>query len=164
MKKAFLIFLIGGLFLPSIALAQPLVHCSLTGDGKPACTFCDLFVLFDNITTFLFKDIIPILAGLMIAVGGVYYLISRGEPEKLASAKKIFSSVAIGLLIAYSAWLIVNTFFMVVGISRWDGFDGGWWQINCPTTSSSSESSAPTTDEIDKAIEQYEDVFKVKHY
>ena len=141
MKKAFLIFLIGGLFLPSFALAQPLVHCTLT--GETACTFCDLFVMFGNITNFLFIQIIPILAGLMIAVGGVYYLISRGEPEKLASAKKIFSSVAIGLLIAYSAWLIVNTFFLVVGINRWTGFDGGWWQINCPETAPTAPSSVP---------------------
>ena len=41
-------------------------------------------------------------------------------------------TVAGGLLIAYSAWLIVNMFFLVVGVSDWEGFDGGWWEINCP--------------------------------
>ncbi len=150
------------LFFPAFAMAKPLVPCSLTGDGDlPACTFCHLFVMFGNITDFLFKEIIPILAGLMIAIGGVYYLISRGDPEKLASAKKIFSSVAIGLLIAYSAWLIVNMFFLVIGISDWEGFRNGWWKINCPT--SQTQSSTPTYDEIDKLMKENENIFKVKH-
>ena len=152
MKKALILFLISGVFFPGFSLAQGLVPCSLTGDGGlPACTFCHLFEMFERIINFLFIQIIPVLAALMIAIGGVYYILSQGSPEKLTSAKKLFSSVAIGLLIAYGAWLIVNTFFMIIGITRWGGFGGGWWQINCPTTSSyeSYEPSVPSMDTLE---------------
>ena len=153
-----LTILLGGLLLPSFASAQPpLVRCGLTdsidseGNPIPRCTFCDLFVMFGRIVNFLFIQIIPVLAALMIAIGGVYYILSQGSPEKLTSAKKLFSSVAIGLLIAYGAWLIVNTFFMIIGITRWGGFGGGWWQINCPTTASyeSYEPSVPSMDTLE---------------
>jgi len=101
-----------------------------------------LFVLVNNVITFfLVPDpdlnndlpLVPILATLMIAVGGFFMVVAYhggGGPEMVNRAKTIFRSVIIGLLIAYGAWIIVGTFFSVVGVVVWGGF-GEWWEIPC---------------------------------
>ena len=115
-----------------LVLAQEnrgLVPCDLTGEDR--CTFCDLFVLFDNVVDFLLLRIIPILTAAMIAVGGFMYVISQGKPEMLNKVRSLFTAVVIGLLITYSAWVIVNAFLMIIGVQDWTGLREGWWQINC---------------------------------
>ena len=67
----------------------------------------------------------------MIAIGGFMYIISRASPEKLTTVKSLFTAVAIGLLIVYGAWLIINVFLMTIGALSWSGFGEGWNVINC---------------------------------
>jgi len=63
--------------------------------------------------------------------GGFMYIISRASPEKLTTVKSLFTAVAIGLLIVYGAWLIINVFLMTIGALSWSGFGEGWNVINC---------------------------------
>ena len=56
--------------------------------------------------------VIPVLASFMIVIAGVSYMLSQGQPEKLAAVKKIFTSIAIGLFIAYAAWIIIEMFLI----------------------------------------------------
>jgi hypothetical protein len=108
------------------------------------CQLCHFFVMFENIFHFVLFDIVPPLAVLMLAIGGFMYLFAylspgevlpgggKGGPKLLAQAKGLISSVIFGLIIIFAAWLIVNTFFMVIGVASWTGLSAGWWRIECP--------------------------------
>ena len=143
MKKIFLIIFLGILaFLPLASQAAGLVPCG--GDGEPRCQLCHLFVLFKNVVDFLLTKIIPPLAVLMLAIGGFMYVFAylspsealaggKGGPALLSQAKKLIVSVIFGLLILFAAWIIVNTFFQLIGMAEWTGLKEGWWKIDCPT-------------------------------
>lgn len=112
---------------------------------EPPCTFCHIFVVFDNIIDFL---LVPCLSGsntcvsnggfpivltialIMLVIGGVMYFFSAGNPGTLATAKKLLTSVIIGLVIVYGAWLIVSLFFTTIGVNSWTGLNE-WWKIDC---------------------------------
>ncbi|MDP2909883.1 MAG: hypothetical protein Q8N69_02305, partial [bacterium] len=104
------------------------------------CTLCDLFVLANNIVHMLLFRIVPVLAALLIAIGGImmiYAYAGAGGPSTLEKAKALFKSVIIGLLIIYCAWLIVNLFLFTLGVTKWSGSKGQWWIIECGPVSSS---------------------------
>lgn len=110
-----------------------LVPCG--GTGCP-CTLCHFFEMFKNIVDFIVFRIVPLLAVLLIMIGGFMYIIafinpSEGGSEMLNRAKSLFKSVVVGLFIIYGAWLIVNLFFMVIGVNSWTGLESGWWHVNC---------------------------------
>jgi hypothetical protein len=109
---------------------EGLVPCGT--EGCP-CELCDFFVMIDRIIDFLlFKPgLVPILAALMIAIGGGMYILSFNQPANLSRAKSLFTAVVIGLLIIYGAWLLINTFLMFIGVADWTGLKSGWWQIKC---------------------------------
>ena len=48
------------------------------------------------------------LALLMMIIGGLRYIVARGEPTKMAEAKNVIVYSLIGLVIAAMAWAIVN--------------------------------------------------------
>ncbi len=155
----FLIIFFGILFLPLIGLAgtstyevtiggvtstvtyEGLVPCgkevSVGGATTTiACQFCHFFVMFDAILDFIFLKIVFPIAILMIVIAGIMYVgavleIIPGGFKTLTQAKDILGSVFIGLLIIFSAWLIINFFFTIIGVANWTGLNGGWWRINC---------------------------------
>ena len=101
------------------------------------CQFCHFFVMFKEIIDFLlFKLVFP-LAVLMIAIAGIMYIggifeFIPGGIKTITQAKAILSSVVIGLLIIFSAWIIINLFFHIIGVAEWTGLGERWWVINCP--------------------------------
>lgn len=154
MKKFFIIvFLTGLLFLPLISLAgeykvqgrtvhyQGLIPCgkSAVGPGESIevtypCQFCHLLVMLDGIIDFLLFKIIPLIAVLMLVVGGIMFFFASGSPKVYETAKNLISSVIKGLVIIFSAWIIVNTVFMFIGLSEFGLSLTGpdkWNQINC---------------------------------
>jgi hypothetical protein len=73
---------------------------------------------------------VPIVAVLLIVYVGFLLILAYAEgsgEERLGKAKKTISAVIIGLLIIYGSWLIVDTFFGVIGYAR----GGAWNIINC---------------------------------
>ncbi len=54
-------------------------------------------------------SITGIAAVVTIAIGGVQYIISYGNPGKMTSAKDNITNALLGLLLAVSAWLILYT-------------------------------------------------------
>jgi len=142
MKKLFpAIFLF--LFIASLfgffasAQAQGLVPCGDT-PANP-CGFCHLFELVNNIIIFfLIPDgainnllpLVPILASLLIAIGGFFMLTSAANPQGLQRGRTIIFTVVVGLLIVYGAWLFIGLFFQAFGVIS---FQGGlpWNQISC---------------------------------
>jgi len=137
MKKVVLaIILTAFVSAPLASSAAGLVPCG--GEGEHACQLCDFFVMIDNIIDFFLIKIVPALAVLMIAIGGFIYIFSRGDPSMLDLAKQIFTSVVYGLLIIYSAFLIVGAFFWFIGLADWttniyqNWWQNGFFQIPCP--------------------------------
>ena len=95
------------------------------------CTICHFFIMIDRWIDRALFLIVPPLAALMIAIGGGMYIFSQGKPEMISQAKKLFTSVIIGLIIIYGAWVIVNTFLTAIGTAEWTGLEKGWWIIKC---------------------------------
>lgn len=136
MKKIVLAFFVTGfILLPLVSFADGIVPCSLAGEGgKPTCQFCHLFVLFDNIIDFLLFKIIPPVAALMIAIGGFMYIFAYAGgaekgPQMITQAKKLFTTVALGLVMIYSAFLLIGVFFWIIGLNEWTSeIYKSWWQ------------------------------------
>jgi len=130
MKKIILIAFLALFFLIFNSVqAAGLVPCG--GPGENPCELCDFFVMLDNIIDFLLFRVVPVLGALMIAIGGVMYVISQGKPEMLSRVKSLFAAIIIGLVIIYGAWLVVNLFLTTIGVAEWTGL-GTWWEISCP--------------------------------
>lgn len=132
MKKIFLVtFLLSFLFLflvISQAQAAPLVPCGY--EGNP-CTFCDFFVLINNIIQFIMFRLVPITAVAMLVLGGVLFFFAGASTKLLIQAKGIITSVIIGLVIIFLAWVIVNTVLSRIGIIESSSLLQ-WYQIGCP--------------------------------
>ena len=112
MKKIVSIIFLSLLFFSFTASAYAgLVPCGLSqddleqpGDQTVPCKLCHFFVMIDTWIEGLLIMVVPPLAALMIAIGGVMYIISKGNPEMLGRAKKLFTAVVFGLLIIYGAF------------------------------------------------------------
>ena len=130
MKKIFLMtpLLILVLLIASQVSANGIVPCG--EEGNP-CKLCHIFVMLDEIIDFVLVKIVPVLAVLMLVVGGVMLLVGGGNPETIKNAKSLLTAAVIGLVIIYCAWLMVNLFFQLIGVSEWTNLKEGWWQINC---------------------------------
>ncbi len=157
MRKTFLVFFLliflllvfvfvyattAGVSCPDCPKPGGLVPCGRSCDDLSTpesecepCQLCHFFVMIERWIDGLLFMIVPALAALMIAIGGGMYVIARGDSEMLSRAKKLFGSVVIGLLIIYGAWLVINLFFTVIGLSTFGleltGPDK-WFKINCP--------------------------------
>lgn len=107
---------------------QGIVPCRLIGENR--CTLCHFFEMLNRIVNYLLFCLIPPLAILMLVIGGFLYIGAVLEflPSGIATlsqGKRLFTSVAIGLLIAYGAWLIINLFLLALGYKE------NWWEIEC---------------------------------
>ena len=74
--------------------------------------------------------IVPAVAVLMMIVAGVMFFLAGAEPGALNKAKGAILGVAIGLLLIFSAWIIVNTILSQFGIV--DSSLLNWYKPSCP--------------------------------
>ena len=147
MKKIFLITFLALLFL-SLIPAQTqagIVPCGLSeddpdqpGDQTVPCQFCHFFVMLDRIIDFVLLNIVPLLATLVLVIGGIMLFTAGGSPETLNRAKSLISAAVFGLLIIYSAWLIIGLFLQAIGLADWtkeiykNWWEEGFFQFPCP--------------------------------
>lgn len=101
-------------------------------DESQDCQICHFFVMLDRILKFIFLILVPAIAVLMLVIGGVMFFFAGGSPQRLGNAKSIITSVVTGLVIIFAAWIIINTFFIFIGVASWTGLRSGWFIINCP--------------------------------
>jgi len=94
------------------------------------CTFCHLFLMFNIIIKFVMSKLVPILAVLMLIIGGIMYFFAGASPQALSQAKSIITSVAIGLAIIFCAWIIINTVLVQSGIVKAESILK-WYEISC---------------------------------
>ena len=76
------------------------------------------------------SKLVPILAVLMLIIGGIMYFFAGASPQALSQAKSIITSVAIGLAIIFCAWIIVNTILVQSGIVKAESVLK-WYEISC---------------------------------
>ncbi|HPD19687.1 MAG TPA: pilin [Candidatus Pacearchaeota archaeon] len=100
-------------------LGQGLVPCG--GKNQEPCTFNDLFVLINNVIKFLLFTLIPPIAALIFAFGGITIMSAGGDPGKVEKGKKILTYGVVGVILIYAAWLIVYEFvaFITKGQMEW---------------------------------------------
>lgn len=87
----------------------------------------------DGLKTFVWIIVLNIIFDLSLAIGyiavamviygGYMYIMSQGDPGKMAKAKKSLMNAIIGTILAMGATVIVNTLKLVLGIS-----DNNWNQ------------------------------------
>jgi len=137
-KLKIILIILGSLLFPLVSSAA-LVPC---GPGFPPpndkCQLCHLFILLDNVIDFvLFKIVLPV-AALLLVVGGVMFLFYAEDPKMIEKGKSILTSVVIGLVIIFAAFLIIGTFFKAVGLADWtkeiykNWWEKGFFEIKCP--------------------------------
>ncbi len=137
MKKTLFVLLSLAVVVPIFVSAQGLVPCGydLDGDGayqqEERCQPCDIFSLIDRILDFVMFAIVPAIAVLMVVVGGIYFLFSQGNPANIQRGRDILKSVVFGLIIVYASWLVINLFFVAIGVQTWTGLGGGVFSIPC---------------------------------
>ena len=97
-----------------MALTINLPICIQSGD----CGLCDILAFVGSI----FELLIVLLAAgafIMLIVGSIYFVLSRGNPETRKKGISILTSVTAGVFIGLLAWQIVNlTIFILVGGSQ----------------------------------------------
>jgi hypothetical protein len=96
--------------------------------GPGPLHLCDLWHLSAHIINFLlFVLATPILI-IMLLAGGIIWLTSAGNPNQVTRGKKLITSAIIGVLIAFSGWLIIGTIINTLANA---GFSAAWNAIEC---------------------------------
>jgi len=146
------IFLVASLLLSYEALAihgdKGIVPCGQGGDGGVTnkCQICHIPQLIKNIIEYVSFHLVPPVAALLFAAAGIILLTAGGNPKRMETAKDIFTKTVIGLLIVYTAWLIIASLLQL--LLKKDGAIRPPWN-ELPACQSiplaSSVTTAPTT-------------------
>jgi hypothetical protein len=98
-------------------------------EGGPvgACNLCDAMIVLRNIITFGFELIFTIGTG-MIAWGAIRMMAAGGNEKTVSEARGIMTSAIIGIVIAVSAWTIIN---VILGLLSSNGVAAPWSTITC---------------------------------
>ena len=99
----------------------PIIGTGKGDDAEQKCNFKDFMTLFDRIITLLLYTA-TILAVISFVYAGYLLLFSGGSEEALKSAKHIFTSVLVGLVLAYGAWIIVRFVLDSLGVNKDQGY------------------------------------------
>ncbi len=109
-----------GFWLPEVVSAQGLVPACPA--GQPGCAeqyapenygYCEAVVLFSNVLRFIVA-ITAIIVAIIVVYAGILFTTSRGNPTTIAKGKAMFVNAVIGLVIAMTAYLIINTILAVL--------------------------------------------------
>lgn len=87
------------------------------GRGGSMCTLCDLISTMNTIIQYLMKISIGV-ALLAMAIGGVMYVVSAGDTGMIDNAKKTIMNAAVGFVIIFAAFLIIDTTINYLGAKK----------------------------------------------
>ena len=95
----------------------------MEGAVKNPCDFNYFMKLINDVMNFILVQLAVPLSALMFAYAGGILLFSGGSEGKRSQAKKIFTNVAVGLIIVAGAWLIIHSILSLIGYNgSWIGF------------------------------------------
>ncbi len=121
------------ILLPTFVFAAGLVPCNGVD-----CTFCDFFLLLQNIFNFLMNDLVPIVAVAMVVWGGYTFMISGGNQAGVKKGRDILKNTFIGLLIIYACFVaasyVIGFFAKTNGAIDY-GFHGNTFSFSCQSVS-----------------------------
>ena len=106
--------LIGILLFSPIFVSAGLVPC---GEPGNPCGFSHLMIMINGIIHFLLFSVAIPVAAILFAWAGFKFMMAGGNEGQISKAKEIFGAVLYGLLIAFLAWLIVNTVLTALGLN-----------------------------------------------
>ena len=101
--------------------------------GQPMCHLCDLIKGFYNIVKYI-QGIAIGVALLAIAIGGIIYIISAGDTGLMDAAKSAIKNAAIGFVLVFASYLLVNTVILYLGTKTGLGINAQWGTFNCDPT------------------------------
>lgn len=82
---------------------------------KNPLTACDFRTLVTNLVSFLLT-VASAVVGLMIVVGGFYFVTSAGSPERVEKGKKLIFYALLGLLIVILATAFITALECAMGV------------------------------------------------
>lgn len=85
--------------------------------GQDMCTLCDMISGMNNIIQYLMKISIGV-ALLAFSIGGVMYVVSAGDTGQINTAKSVMKNAAIGFVVIFAGWLIINTTIDYLGARK----------------------------------------------
>lgn len=117
--------------MSAATLVQAQILPSCGGPDNP-CKICHLFLLINNIIKVVIMGLVPVAAGLVIAIAGIRMMLDRENAEVFEESKHILLMVIIGLVLIYGAYALVNTMFAAMGYANPNPlrFDN----VNCPSS------------------------------
>lgn len=74
----------------------------------------DIYVLIGNVIKILLS-FVGLLSVIFIVVGGIFYILSTGEPSRIQKAKSIITNAIIGLIIALVSFAAVTFISGAIG-------------------------------------------------
>lgn len=95
-------------------LNTPIPYCAFTYEGCRDVN--DVVTLMVNIGKMIFS-IIGVLAFVMFVYGGFTMILAMGNPEKFKKGTSILVAALVGLLIAFSAYLLIDFILDSLGVS-----------------------------------------------
>ena len=102
------------------------------------CQLCHAFIMLDGAVDFTLINIVPLLAVLMLVIGGVMFYLGGTKPELVNKGKSLIRGVVIGLLLIYGSYLIIGTLLSIIGATKFEAISGvykeGVFSIKCPIT------------------------------
>jgi hypothetical protein len=127
-----IIFLFAGfsLFLaaaPALAHSYPwtpIVTCTEN------CTLCDLFHTAQHLINFIVWTLgLPVVV-IALLIGGVLLMVSGGNEALFQKGKNTLLAAAIGFVIIFGAWIVINTIIVVLNYGASINLQN-WWRIEC---------------------------------
>lgn len=130
--------------VPMLALAQesigfpyfgtnpPLLPCTGdgVGDSVPCTNACQLLQLAQRVLYAMLSIAVVLIAPIAIAIGGIVILTSAGSSSGMSKGREMITGTIYGVLMALGAFVILNIFFTLMGITL--GANGfGWSNIQC---------------------------------
>lgn len=91
-------------------------------DESQDCNFCHFFYLFEVILNWIVLKIAPLVASFVIIFGGVFFIISRGNPGQTSKARNAVIVALGGYALMFVAWIVINSIFAGIGVAEWTGF------------------------------------------
>ncbi|MFH1508555.1 MAG: pilin [bacterium] len=96
------------------------------------CTQCDVAKVINNVASGVFV-VIGAIAVLFLFIAGIQYMVSLGNEERVGKAKAAVSGAILGLVVSFSAWLIINLVLRLLVGGDTLGFQNAqpWYEIPC---------------------------------
>ncbi|PIR41071.1 MAG: hypothetical protein COV31_02925 [Candidatus Yanofskybacteria bacterium CG10_big_fil_rev_8_21_14_0_10_46_23] len=108
------------LALPLMSLGATILTPTVAGGGR-AVTLVEIENLINGIARFLVVISI-VLAAAFIIIGGIMWIIARGDDDMVARAKKTILNGIIGALVVLAVGVILQTISGIVTRSFFSGF------------------------------------------